>query len=507
MLKLSKQDLLLHSVIILAMVLSAFYLRYPQLGASSLWLDDAWVAVAIRLNFFDVLQTSQTAPGFSWLLVFWSFLFGDSVLSLQSPAFIFGILGPIAIYLFALKVGIKTPLALLAATFLITSPNHISMSGSVKQYSLEAFFTVILFWLSYSIIKETNKSKWILLFVFSLLATITSSVLALVVAAAYLAAGIALLKDLYSKYPNLNTKLIVMPAISTIGFASFALFWWLSFVQGAANETLRNMWRDGYINTGDGIVNFFVSLFKHFLFLLHNFSPIKNDYVAIILCISLLLVMLRRFNLGVLLVGPIIFAFIASSLHMLPIGDKGGRTDIFMYSSVALLISAGLNELWKLKQYLSIPARFLTLALIMGNYALADRSDAYYPQDIRPLVQILEEKRQDKDGIIVWNHSNWAFGLYTTLPISIKPTKQYATGFQVEILDPNVIVLDDYWLTPTKYEPSIEAACKRFDRIWFIASHYPQNAVDEIEKMFLNRSFKKLETFYKRGAFLALWSK
>ena len=72
------------------------WLRWDRLGASGLYLDDAWVAISTRVHgISDLLRIGYTSPGFILFLVRpWARVFGSSVTSLQLLPFLLGIIGP-----------------------------------------------------------------------------------------------------------------------------------------------------------------------------------------------------------------------------------------------------------------------------------------------------------------------------------------------------------------------------------------------------------------------------
>jgi hypothetical protein len=75
--------------------LSAAALRVWQLGPSSLWFDDAWVALVARMSAGQLTQVGMTSFGFQVILWIWLHLVGFSEVGAQLIPFLAGYLGPV----------------------------------------------------------------------------------------------------------------------------------------------------------------------------------------------------------------------------------------------------------------------------------------------------------------------------------------------------------------------------------------------------------------------------
>ena len=160
-----KQSLLL---LLLIMLLGAF-LRFYDLGAESIWYDEASAINLSLQNLSTVLRdcaTTQTHPPLYFILLhYWIKLFGISEIATRSLSAIFGVMSVWVIYgvgssLYNRKVGI------LASFILATSFFNIAYSQEVRSYSLLLLLSLLSYYSFIKIIQE-NKKGWYLAYLIS----------------------------------------------------------------------------------------------------------------------------------------------------------------------------------------------------------------------------------------------------------------------------------------------------------------------------------------------------
>src|SRR4029079_9165048 len=99
----------------LTLLAAAAALRAGPLAPPSLWIDDAWVSLLSKVHTIsDARRISVAAPGFIALRKAWFWLVRFSNLRPQAPAFVFGILGPPALFVTARSWRLQRAAALLA---------------------------------------------------------------------------------------------------------------------------------------------------------------------------------------------------------------------------------------------------------------------------------------------------------------------------------------------------------------------------------------------------------
>ena len=121
----------------------AVYFRLYDLGARSLWTDEAWVALAaMKPTAAAALAAGQSTPPL-YLLTVWAAaqLWGHSELVLRGLSFLLGVGTLILIWRLS-RALVEVPAALLALGAVAFSPIMVYYSKELKQYSGDAFFAV-----------------------------------------------------------------------------------------------------------------------------------------------------------------------------------------------------------------------------------------------------------------------------------------------------------------------------------------------------------------------------
>jgi 4-amino-4-deoxy-L-arabinose transferase-like glycosyltransferase len=117
-------------------------LRFYDLGAESIWLDEGYSISVSKLDFFQVLTIEDDFPPLYYIVLHgWIKLFGDSELSVRFPSMIFGVLSIGAMY----KVGallLDQKKGLISAFLMALSLFHIHYSQEARPYSLTVFLAL-----------------------------------------------------------------------------------------------------------------------------------------------------------------------------------------------------------------------------------------------------------------------------------------------------------------------------------------------------------------------------
>src|SRR6185503_11318507 len=93
-------------------------LRFYNNTAVALWHDEAFSALYIRYPFKEMMYRiglDVHPPLYYWVLKAWTYIFGQSLLSLRSLSILFGVLTIYAGYLFVRKAFNNDRLAVVAA--------------------------------------------------------------------------------------------------------------------------------------------------------------------------------------------------------------------------------------------------------------------------------------------------------------------------------------------------------------------------------------------------------
>jgi uncharacterized membrane protein len=151
--------------LILALVLIwAAVLRTYNNTAVSLWHDEAFSALYLRYNWGEMMHRivlDVHPPLYYIILRFWSYLFGESLLSLRGMSIVFGVLTVWMGYLFVKKAFNNNRYALLAAFFLAINPFQIQYALEARMYTLGTFFVMLAGWFMLRALESKNKKEWI----------------------------------------------------------------------------------------------------------------------------------------------------------------------------------------------------------------------------------------------------------------------------------------------------------------------------------------------------------
>lgn len=160
--------------ILTAITLLAAFLRIYQLGAESLWLDEATTYMVASNSFFQVLEvtSNDVHPPLYYILVHFFLLLGNSEIILRLPSMIMGILSVPVLYfitarMFSLKEG-------LVSSFLLSvSMVHIYYSQEARMYSMLLFLSLCSMYFFYLATEDNKKVYWVLFSFFTVLTIYT----------------------------------------------------------------------------------------------------------------------------------------------------------------------------------------------------------------------------------------------------------------------------------------------------------------------------------------------
>jgi hypothetical protein len=431
--------------VVVALLVAAVGLGRSALAPASLWRDDAWVALVHRAPLTDALRMGVTSPGFSLGLRLWLTVVGFSELRAQIPEFAAFVLTPALLYMFARRVGLQWPVAILAAGLLLTAPPFVAVAGRVKSYSFDALAGVLSMWLAWLVVEQPESDlRWAALGVgAAVLTAVTSSVAGVVVGGFVVALIVA-----WKAHALFRRR--VVAAVG--GYAAFGLLWWLFFISRATTPSLKvsfggamipgrpgqSRWAGVYARLGD--------LAGHFTRLAVHHVPVALAFLAVAVAIGTA----RRLELTLLLIAPVVIAVILAIKKVAPLGGgapisaNGSRIDVHLYPSVALLFAMGFVDLLTVGSELRLVHRLAAPVLtvvVVGGLLLTARTSTYPQEDTKALIQEAERSIRPGDLLVVQTDARYAFGLYSRAPIRIVFSRRFESGFTVATSEPDVLVM------------------------------------------------------------------
>ena len=419
--------LALHVLLVTVILVFGIALRISQLDRSSLWFDDAWVALVARMSASQLTHIGMTAFGFNAILWGWLHLVGFSEVSAKFIPFLAGCLAPVAVYLLLIRRGLGWISATIAALILVVAPMNVQYSATVKQYTSEALLTISLIWLAWKVLEEPRRKNIAWLGIAACFSIIVSSLTVFVVipAVCLSLAWTAL------KHRGCRVDCIIMVA-AVLAFTGV----WIPLMAGDGfNPALRLYWSKYYVSHADGLHGMVVSTFdlaRHFVAGLTHRS---FGYVAISATVATCAAARRRTLLTLILWSPVVLVYLASLTKRAPFG--GGRTDIFLYPLIAVVAALAADEMfraikefWPEKSWLwyagPIVAAVATLFIIRG----ARPAFPNHPEeDFRHLVRRVMAQKRAGDVIVIYPPARYAWFLYSKEPFTIAPRKQHPGSF------------------------------------------------------------------------------
>ncbi len=442
-------------------------LRWDRLGAPGLYLDDAWVAISTRVNSPSaLLRIGSSSPGFVLFLARpWGFLFGSTTTSLQLLPFVLGTIAPPLCFVVARAWKVRFGPALLAGALLAVAPAHRTYSTNFKQYTAETIVTLLLLWgCSFVVAAPGGRRRWVLLVAGCIAATLFSMSETIVALGVLFAAALATAQPDQARIPRL--AIVAMES-----YVFIAVMWYSFALRPHLNAALYAFWHAKFIHVSRGITTVPGQVFARFYALFAGFSALDPRLMMVLVAGAALALLLGRPVVGVTLVLPTCLALIVAIGEVAPFGT--GRTDIYLYPTFALLISAGVDQIVR-----ALPRRMggplgLTTAAVAGLLLVGTRPGLppYLSENMRPLVQRVERERTPSDTTIIYPLASFGYGLYTRSAVHIRVDNRFPMSFFVQPDDPRTFVLPMERTAPSRYAHAIDMITKNQHRVWLIGAH------------------------------------
>jgi hypothetical protein len=438
--------------------------RPGYLFSHPFWLDEGWVADSLRAPLSQLrLLTSSTPIGWTLLLRLVPPVGPPERLRVLPLAF--GVLSVVPAYLLGRRLGrVAAVAAGLAAALAPTAlRNH-----SLKQYSADAFVTLLLLWLTARLEAGWSRRRLVALCLTCILAVLISHVTVFVSAAVLAALAVRALVE--RRWQRLGWL-----AVLGLGVAAVQAAVYLALVASGDNASMRRVWAEHMIPVGRGLgpaAGFVGDRAADTLGRI-GFGPWPLAVVAV----AAGLVALWRSRLpgvasavGLLAVGLVA----AAAGQRYPFLDE--RTSLFFTTLLTVCGAIGIASViaWSARRRVSLP---LAVAVAVGAGALlvpAAHANAMMPMPpsgLRQQVSYLLANRRPGDVVVVGAAASFTFAYYwperpTFAPSSV-PT---AVLFQVEYPGRHDLVLLRRRKRPDLMLAALRQAAvrSRSGRIWVV---------------------------------------
>jgi len=424
--------------------------RVYGLGDRDLWTDEAWVALAaLKDTPAAALAAGESTPPL-YLLTVWALAqaFGGSEAVLRSLSLVFG-LGTLVLFWPLARRLTPLPASLMGLAMVAFSPITVYFAKELKQYSGDAFFAVLIFFLVERLRQRDRGWAWAALGIAGILGLGFSHALVFTLPVA--------LAALWFGLPARRLQAALLGGVWAAAFAAY----FLVFFRGQVDPKLLAYWAQDFPDfSGPGAFLWWLgAAFRRYF---DYFFDYPGIYWGLPLGAAGILALARRGSSRALFywLGPILLTLAAAALHRYPFMGhyNGNRLMLFSAPLLYLVAAAGLVSIlgWLWEKRYRVPALLLAglLLLVIDPVGLIEENldPAHNREEIQPLVDQLKERLRPQDRVYVYY-------------FAVSPFKYY---FQ----NPGERI---HW-GKSCGETELEVPAGRgrqSQRLWLIASHFP----------------------------------
>jgi hypothetical protein len=449
--------------VLLALILGtvAATIRWHVPG-DGLFYDDAWQAIGARHgSLTELITVGQTQPGFTTGLMVWTRLFGMSTVSLVTPAWIAGTIGPPALYLGLRWFGYARSVAFLVGAALSSAQLHIIYSYHVKTYNFDVLIilglAVAVGYLARRQWQTTTAVAW---FIGSIAVGSFSSIALIAASVAGLVLVLHSCGDWQRRVAAVAAQAVVL---SMLYFASSRTY---------SQEQIRGFFaaRDGYIDFDPNPVTFGRDLFEH----LQNVADVFPGGIPALALVAAgvgLLVAAWRGALAVparFLGLMVVVAIGGGVLELIPFGPPRahGRVSLWLVPVMALGLCAALELVrGRISPRASLRTGFDAIVCVAAALVLVSSFgiDHSYPPGARSAIRQVMAEAGPRDAIVMTNWTSFSFALYGGTPVDLRPTPERSIGFLPTFADRRLHRHD-----PATSPEQFDAFVKGVDRVYLV---------------------------------------
>lgn len=494
--------------VLLALLLgvSAVLLRRPGLGGSGLHGDDAWVLLGAREPWPDRVALGSSAPGFAIAVGLWSHLRPHPLPWTQIPPLILGGAAVAGVVLAGRRLGLSRPACAVAAVLLLVGVNPTAYSIRIKQYSFDAAAGALLVYGAVAVGRRPDRRRCLAFAVGGAAAVaVSASVLPVLLPAA----GYAVLVSAARAGRRIRPPPPLLAV--TIGLLGFLALWWAAVLRSLPSA-LRDAWTGRYLPLDRGLPALCDTVVYDLRGLLGGFSRAPFLPQVVLLCLALAVVGVRtrrRPELS-LVVAPLVVTLGLSAARMAPFG--GGRTDAYLYPSLALLAAVPADLVVRAARRLPPPARLLPAAgtvglLVVGSLYAADHPPRYTVNDFPAVLGAVRARARPGDLLVVGPQERYVYAYQSGDPYRLVRGDAYTAGFTVRALRSDVRVVASDRPEPG-YDPRAAARlADGADRVWYVGAGGPGSAGrdSQQEALLSTVGLRRRQVVQRAGCFGALW--
>lgn len=456
--------------------LTAFGAALRAHGFSSLgfFRDDAWVALSARQGIGTAVHMWVAAPGYFFFVRAFMLAGPRTTWWAQIPAFVAGAACIPAMYALARHFRLSRVAGLVTAGIVAVSPVAAIYATRLKVYETDFLLSCVVLALAEATRRQPARRQVTFLALGSVLTFMCSASVAAVVIGAWLMVAWCTLRR-----PGRPRHVVAGFAATAAGCGLVAL---VAYTH--VSPTISRWWPYAFI--GHSSPTALVSSLDHVtwdllapLFGFMNLSA-AAQMLVVILALGLAVAGVYR-NAAMLAPAlTVAVAYVASAAHRVPLGT--GRTDLYLYPAVLLLLAAGATKVVRrvraiasdlsAPRMLKVAAAALALAVLAGVFvhrAVAE-PPAYPGVDVPAIAGAIAGQEQPGDRIFVSELARFSWAAALGGPVTLHFGEQWAPGFTVVSKDPRVFLVPSEYLEDGSRPAAWAAAERRAQahRIWYV---------------------------------------
>jgi len=270
--------------------------------------------------------------------------------------------------------------------------------------------------------------------------------------------------------------------IATAGFtwlASVGLLYVLSLRGLAHNEYLLNYWKVSFmpLSIGAAVKWLWYSGWEMTTDPFGGNGDPTGHLIGWLFAIGILTLCAtgNKRGLGWLIVGPLLLTLLASAARLYPFGGYGGRLLLFAIPAIILGATTGWSVVcsgrgWALPLTLTV-AILVPAARLTIQQARGDVRSIRGPEELRPLLQRMNQEVRPGDHVYVFKGASVTFSLYAH-------EFGYLSGRDLYVQDGRVSFLEEK-VSPPDYEIDLQPL-RGAGRVWVVFSHgFSRRLTDE----------------------------
>ena len=412
-----------------AIILGGIFIRLFQLDWRSLWLDEACLANIIVKDDFEQVFNIDLYSGFAFppplftsIIHLISNTFGPNEYNLRFLSAFAGILCIPFVYILSKRFfdQYTATIALFLCSF---NSIFIFYSRELKQYTIEALFTLLAIYFAEKAVENDNKRTFLFLFLICLLSFgfAHSFIFIFPIISIFVYANVIRKHSKYSSLALLNL---------IFGFISFSIYYTF-FLKNYISHEVIEVHSKSYVDYSS-ISNFiWWHLNKAYLLLSYYCSfpkalGILHEIWILIFLIILLVGIVKCYNhrsrFLIYLIGPLCLTYLAAWLQKYPVVP---RTYLFILPLLLIIIAVGFRNLQlilkkKLGTSFFTPVLILLLALCYTlkpfyKYIIFYDKEYMKVEQLRPVLEKIKSEISDNDFVNVHPRASIAYEFYKNI--------------------------------------------------------------------------------------------